>query len=822
MQIAAPIPRPVRRFVPAGGLRSRPILLLVLVLGVLGGLGIVAYQRFAAVQPAPPAGQIIPVERGNVAATVSATGSVVATKQAKLVFSNTGRIQEILVNVGDHVTAGQALARLNSDTSQNKLQTAQSQLTTAQLKLQQLTESATPDDLAAAQAAYDAAVAKLTDLQNGPTAADLQAAQAAVVQAQAGLDDANGKLKTLLDGATTQDRVAAQAAVSSAQNTLQSAQAKLDQVQAGALPADVTAARNAVADANSGLKSAQAKLDQTMAGATNADLTAAQAAFDKAQADVTNAKVKLDQARANQVLSPDVVQAQSALAAAESKLHTAHQNLDQLSAQLEQANADLAGQQSQLTASIKAADETCSKLGGSSGECATARAASDARQAGILKAQQSVSLVSGGGSWDQLQAQKDVQSAQAAYDASAANLKQVETAHNLNVDLIAAQTAYDTSLSTLTSARAKLDQTRAGATVADQVTAQAAVEQARTQLATAQAKLDQTLAGAQDADLVAAQSAVDTAQASLDAAQAKLDTLGVATPQDVQSARAAQVSARAALESARAKLGVLQAGPTQTDLQAAMSGVASASATLATKNGSAKPSDVALAHEAVHQAELAVQQAQTDQDNNTLVAPFDGIVGSINGNVGEAAPSGTTGFLTLVDPTAIRVDVTVDETDVAKVAVGKPATLTFDAVPGRPFRGSVISVSPSGTLSQGVVTYPVSLSIDARNQVLPSGLTASATIIIDEKNDVVVVPLRAVRRQGREQLVEVVGEDGKSLPRPVKTGVQNDQAVEITDGLQEGEQILVQGTITRAPNAGGGGGPAGVPGGRVFVGGPGR
>jgi HlyD family secretion protein len=150
--------------------------------------------------------------------------------------------------------------------------------------------------------------------------------------------------------------------------------------------------------------------------------------------------------------------------------------------------------------------------------------------------------------------------------------------------------------------------------------------------------------------------------------------------------------------------------------------------------------------------------------------------------------------------------------------------MTFDAFPGRPFRGSVISVSPTGTLSQGVVTYPVSLSIDARNQTLPSGLTASATIVIDEKNDVLVVPLRAVRRQGRDQVVEVVGEDGKTTStRPVKTGVQNDQFVEITDGLQEGEPIMVQGTTTRAPNVPGGPG-AGVPGaGRaVFIGGPGR
>src|SRR5439155_4948543 len=131
------------------------------------------------------------------------------------------------------------------------------------------------------------------------------------------------------------------------------------------------------------------------------------------------------------------------------------------------------------------------------------------------------------------------------------------------------------------------------------------------------------------------------------------------------------------------------------------------------------------------------------------------------------------------------------------------------------------AVAPSGTLSQGVVTYPVSINIDARNQLLPAGLTASATITIDEKNDTLVVPLRAVRRQGRDQVVDVVGDDGKPAITAVKTGVQNEQLVEITDGLQEGQQIMMQGTTTRAPNAGPGGAP--VPGGgrAVFVGGPG-
>jgi multidrug efflux pump subunit AcrA (membrane-fusion protein) len=81
---------------------------------------------------------------------------------------------------------------------------------------------------------------------------------------------------------------------------------------------------------------------------------------------------------------------------------------------------------------------------------------------------------------------------------------------------------------------------------------------------------------------------------------------------------------------------------------------------------------------------------------------------------------------------------------------------------------------------------------------------------------VLTVPLRAIRRQGRAQVVEVVGEDGKTTPRPVRVGVQNDQVAEIIDGLADGDQILVPTTTTRALNVPGGPGP--VPGsGQNFI-----
>ena len=148
MQIAAPVP--LRRL-PLGQHRAWPVLAALLGVLVVAGGGLFAYQRFFAPAPPAPLGQMVPVERGTVSASVSATGSVVATRQAKLVFANSGRIKEVLVNVGDHVTAGQPLGSLLADTYQVKLDTARSQLAAAQVKLAQLTEGATAEDVVAAR-----------------------------------------------------------------------------------------------------------------------------------------------------------------------------------------------------------------------------------------------------------------------------------------------------------------------------------------------------------------------------------------------------------------------------------------------------------------------------------------------------------------------------------------------------------------------------------------------------------------------------------------------------------------------------------------------
>jgi RND family efflux transporter MFP subunit len=392
-------------------------------------------------------------------------------------------------------------------------------------------------------------------------------------------------------------------------------------------------------------------------------------------------------------------------------------------------------------------------------------------------------------------------------------------------EMSAAETSVDQAKANLSSAVAKLNQLR-NPDPRDVSQARSTVESARASLRSAEAKLSVLKEGPTQVDLVAAQGAVDSARKSYEAAQTKIEQLmGGPLETDIRAARAGLESARSSVTSARSRLEEPTAGSKPSEIQSAQSSLASAQSNLATTTHGAKETDLLVAMESVKVAELNLKQAQLDLQESIMVSPIDGVVAAINGNPGEVVGSGATNqtqagtstsiFVTLVDPSAVRVDANVDEVDVAKLSVGKPAEVTFDALPDRRFRGQVAAVAPSGNSTSGVVTYPIAISIQIPDDVtLPSGLTASVTITINRKTDVIVVPTRAVRRQGREQNVEVVAGTGTQM-KPVQVGVSNDQQTEIMEGLSESDIVVVPGTGTAPVRTGGGGnfGAGGIPGG---------
>ena len=131
----------------------RRFVTIVLVLLVVGGGSWFAYQQFAGPwAAAAPDYEIVPVSRGTVTANVSATGSVLPEREARLVFEGTGMITAVEIESGDQVKAGQLLAQLDTSDIELAVRQAEIGLRTAKAQLQQLDEGASESDLAAAEA----------------------------------------------------------------------------------------------------------------------------------------------------------------------------------------------------------------------------------------------------------------------------------------------------------------------------------------------------------------------------------------------------------------------------------------------------------------------------------------------------------------------------------------------------------------------------------------------------------------------------------------------------------------------------------------------
>ena len=190
-----------------------------------------------------------------------------------------------------------------------------------------------------------------------------------------------------------------------------------------------------------------------------------------------------------------------------------------------------------------------------------------------------------------------------------------------------------------------------------------------------------------------------------------------------------------------------------------------------------------------YEALLAVQEKLAEHN---IKAPFDGTVASINISKGDAVTSATV-IGTVITEQKI-VEVTLNEIDIADVKTGQNATIEFDAVADLTVTGKVIEVDALGAVTQGVVSYKIKIAFDVDDNRIKPGMTASASIIIDSKQDVLLVPLSAVKAAGENSYLEILI-DGQSQRRDIVIGSSNDTMIEIIEGIKEGEQVITQ-TIT--------------------------
>lgn len=212
----------------------------------------------------------------------------------------------------------------------------------------------------------------------------------------------------------------------------------------------------------------------------------------------------------------------------------------------------------------------------------------------------------------------------------------------------------------------------------------------------------------------------------------------------------------------------------------------------------------------VQQKEDALASAQKDLENSYVYAPFDGVVSEVKSKKGDSVSNGTV-IANIITKQKIA-QLSLNEIDAAKVKAGQKVTLTFDAFPDTSITGKVLEIDTVGQTSQGVVGYGVKIAFDTDVEQVKPGMSITADIITEAKQDVLVLPNSAIKSQGNSYYVELVeapeemrqqllaNVSGAILPQApkmqtVETGLSNDLYTEIISGLQEGD-IVVTSTIT--------------------------
>ena len=200
----------------------------------------------------------------------------------------------------------------------------------------------------------------------------------------------------------------------------------------------------------------------------------------------------------------------------------------------------------------------------------------------------------------------------------------------------------------------------------------------------------------------------------------------------------------------------------------------------------------------VDKAEETKDAATRDLQKMTINAPIPGLVvfleiwkGSSMEKLQEGdAPWGGQGLLNLPDLSTMIVEAAVSEVDVSKVALGQPAEIRLDAIPGPVFTGKVSEISTLAhrkDRGSQINVFDVNIRIDSADTRLKPGMSAKVDIIIDTFEDVLAVPIEAVFE--RDDTTIVYTEGGKKIP--VALGTRNDNSVIIDSGLKEGEVICL-------------------------------
>ena len=394
------------------------------------------------------------------------------------------------------------------------------------------------------------------------------------------------------------------------------------------------------------------------------------------------------------------------------------------------------------------------------------------------------------------QAQLSVRQAQLSYDElssgmypspSAAGV--VQQVHVQKGDLVAAGTAIadiaDTSTMTLTLPFQSADAARLSPGQSAQVTISGTGE-----------TLPGTVEQISSADLVGAGGAL------VRQVQIRVSNPGAITADTVATAVVGDIACAGSgtFEENMRQTVVAQTSGEVTDVYITAGSRVSAGTALVSLGGQSAQNALENAAISLENAQLSLQRAQEALDNYTITAPISGTVIEKNYKAGDKLDGNDTGALAvLFDLSQLKLEMDVSELNIGQVQEGQEVEITAEALPGQTFVGRVDQVSINGTTTGGFTTYPVTILLEEYGDLNP-GMNVSTSIIVERTEGALTVPVSAVNSDGT---VLVPGEgamspDGTAVVDPsrlerraVTLGRGDQDYIEITSGLEEGDTVLV-------------------------------
>lgn len=205
----------------------------------------------------------------------------------------------------------------------------------------------------------------------------------------------------------------------------------------------------------------------------------------------------------------------------------------------------------------------------------------------------------------------------------------------------------------------------------------------------------------------------------------------------------------------------------------------------------------------LRKAEASVSGVLSQFSDTTLYSPSDGIIVNRNVNVGEVtvanAVTANTSVVTVAKEGDLEIESNIPESDVVKIAIDQNVNITLDAFTTQNvFKAKVSRIEPAATVIQDVVYYRAKMKFIDPDPRFKNGMSADADIHTAERDNVVIIPLRAVKIEGGEKYVEILKDDGITVEKiKITTGLEGDEGmVEVRSGLSGGEKII---TFTKTP-----------------------